>query len=150
MFMIVILCLPFVLLFLTRVVGFAFLWRKDGREVPAENIKLQKFLRWSGVALLAAGGLSAAFVYAHTQPSPGDEDDIVDYEVVGGQVFPIKAAADKSYNQSLEATGGKYDVLADQVIRWIARRWHGRNLATTLVVLSGAGCLACFYIARWV
>jgi hypothetical protein len=150
MFLIVVLCLPFLLLFLTRVVGFAFLWRKDGKQVPAENIKLQKFLRWSGVAILAVGGLSAAFVYAHTQPGPSDEDDIVNYEVVGGQVFPVKASEDKSYNQRLEATGGKYDVLADQIIRWTARQWHGRNLATTLLVLAAGGCLACFYFARWV
>jgi hypothetical protein len=148
MFLIVVLCLPFLLLFLTRVVGLAFFGRKDEEEIPVRNPKIQKYLRVSGVIILAVGGVAGAFVYAHTQASPGDDDDIVDYELAGGQVFPVKASEDRAYIQRLKASGGNWDLLTDEIFRWIARRWHGRNLATTLVVLSGTGCLGCFYFAR--
>jgi hypothetical protein len=149
MYLIVIVCLPLLLLFLTRVVGFAFRWQERGREIPAEHPRIQKCLRLSGIVILVGGLLAAAFVYATTKPSPGDDDDIVSYDLVGGQVFPVKASESRSYHEKLEATGGNYDVMTDEVLRWIARRWHGRNLAVTLAVLSGGGFVACFYFARW-
>ena len=149
MHLIVILCLPLLLLFLTRVVGFAFRGRKDGKAIPAEHPKIQKYLRLSGMVILAGGLVAAGFVYAATSPSPGDDDDIVTYDLVGTQLFPVKASESRSYQEKLEATGGHYDVLTDEVLRWIARRWHGRNLAVTLAVLSGGGFITCFYFARW-
>jgi hypothetical protein len=149
MYLIVLLCLPLFLLFLTRVVGVAFRWRKDGKDIPADHPKVQKYLRVSGIAVLVGGLLAASFVYATTQPSPGDDDDIVTYDLVGGQLFPVKASDSRSYHEKLEASGGKYDVLTDEVFRWIGRRWHGRNLAVTLAVLSGGGFIMCFYFARW-
>ncbi len=149
MHLLVILCLPLLLLFLAQVGGFAFRWRGHGNDIPGEYPKIRKMLRLSGIVILAGGLLAAGIVYANTQPSPGDDDDIVAYDIVGGQAFPIKASDSKSYHEKLEASGGNYDVLSDEVLRWIARRWHGRNLATTLAVLSGGGFIACFYFARW-
>jgi hypothetical protein len=67
---------------------------------------------------------------------------------VGGQAFPVKASQSISYQRRLEASGGNYDLLTDQILRWLAGRWRGRNLATTLAVLSAAGFVACFFFSR--
>jgi hypothetical protein len=147
--MIAILCLPLLLLFLMRIGHFAFPQRAQTGDVSVRYPRIEKYLRLSGIVILIGGALGAGCVYMTTQPGPGDDDDIVSYDVVGGQVFPVKASESLSYHQHLESTGGNYDVLADEVFRWVGRRWHGRNLATTLVVLSGGAFLACFYLARW-
>jgi hypothetical protein len=147
--MIAILCGPLLLLFLARLFYLAVLRREDRSDHPDRNVQVQKYLRGAGIVILIGGVVAGGIVYATTPPQPEDDADVVDYNVVGGQVFAVKASESVSYQRKLLATGGNYDLLTDQVLRWIAARWRGRNLATTLVVLAGMGFLACFYFARW-
>jgi hypothetical protein len=39
-------------------------------------------------------------------------------------------------------------VMAAELQDWYSGLWHGKNLAYTLVFLSGSGSLTCFVLAR--
>ncbi len=147
--MLAIICLPLLALFVVRVVYFAFAWRDDEGPGPTNRSRMPRILRLGGVAILIVGLAAAAVVYARTEPRPQDDDDIVGYDVIAGESFPVMASQSQAYRAKLLATGGNYDLLTDEAWRWMARRWHGRNLATTLLVLAVGGLVLCFYLARW-
>ena len=83
-------------------------------------------------ALLLAAGLAAtALIHALTPPTPPNP---LGYE----------ATDSKKYLRDLELYGGKVNVLATEFMGWWNDRWHGRNLAVTVAVLTlvGAGGFA--------
>ncbi len=83
-------------------------------------------------ALLLAAGLAAtALIHALTPPTPPNP---LGYE----------ATDTKKYLRDLELYGGKVNVLATEGTTWWNDRWHGRNLAVTVAVLTlvGAGGFA--------
>jgi hypothetical protein len=147
--MIAILCLPVLLLVVGRVAFLAFGAHVEPPERPSRLAWMGAACRISGSALLAGGIIASAFVYTHTEPGPGDNDDVIGYEISADGARPLLASQSRARHAQLEASGGNYDVLTDEVVRWLARRWHGRNLATTLLVLSVGGFVVLFYFARW-
>jgi len=88
-----------------------------------------------GVAILVLGLLSAALIYALV---PDDADADADARI----------ASERMYQHNLEVMGGRFAVYADEFDRWFAALWHGKELASTLAVLSTAAGLACIGIAR--
>ena len=96
-------------------------------------------LRLVTACLLAAGLGSATVLYLTAAPEAGNP---LGYE----------PADTKKYLRELELYGGKANVLAAELTRWLDGLWHGRPLAFTVgsltVVLAFAFWLACTRQAR--
>jgi hypothetical protein len=69
--------------------------------------------------ILAVGLASALWIYLAAGPAPGDisADDPTD---------------SKQYQRQMELYGGKANVLAADLVRWLGSLWHGRRLAVTV------------------
>jgi hypothetical protein len=55
--------------------------------------------------------------------------------------------ADKKYRRELAVYGGTANVMASDFMEWFSDRWHGRNLAGTVAVLTVMGALAFRFVA---
>jgi hypothetical protein len=110
--------------------------------VSAANAVIQKRLRLIGVCLLAVGLPVAGLIYLNAPAD--DEGGAIGYEIDGGTAVPIQPGDSKSYDRQMEGMGGGAAVLAAEFAAW----WHGRKLAYTLAILSVAGSLLCFFLAR--
>ncbi len=101
------------------------------RLLSEPDLRLQARLRRVGLCLLLGGMLASAAVFSLTQPD--DPDDWVET---------------KKYDYQMEVIGGKTNLFATEVTGWIAGLWHGRRLARTILVLSLAASLSCYYVAH--
>src|SRR5512144_875769 len=84
--------------------------------------------------ILALGLASALWIYLAAERAPGDPsgDDPTD---------------SKQYQRQTELYGGKANVLAAELMRWLGSLWHGRRPAltvacATVVVAGGVWLLA--------
>ena len=110
------------------------------------SIKTRRTRLYSiGAAILLAGWLGAAVIYA---TAPDDDGDALGYEFVDGVAYPIPAYESKKYRHDLERFGGKAAIMADDLNRWFAGLWVGKHLAYTLATLATATALVCFLTAR--
>jgi hypothetical protein len=89
-----------------------------------------KLFRWTGIIVLAAGLLVGSIIY-RTRPAEDETDQFNKRDIY-----------------QLEKIGGKELVISAELTSWIARWWHGRRLAYTIVGLSGAVCAGCFWLAE--
>jgi hypothetical protein len=69
--------------------------------------------------ILTLGLASALWIYRAAERAPGDPsgDDPTD---------------SKQYQRQMELYGGKANVLAAELMRWLGSLWHGRRLALTV------------------
>ena len=87
----------------------------------------------TGALILLAGLLAAAVIYF----SVGEDDgDVLGYEIINGQAYAIATNDSKMYRHDLERFGGKAAVFADDLNRWFAGLWTGRQLARTVAILA--------------
>ena len=110
-------------------------------SIEARRTRLKRI----GVAILLAGWIGAAAIYA---TAPDDDGDALGYEFVDGVAYPILAYESKSYRHDLERFGGKAAIMADDFNRCFSGLWVGRHLAYTLATLASGAALACFLTAR--
>ena len=110
-------------------------------SIEARRTRLKRI----GVAILLAGWIGAAAIYA---TAPDDDGDALGYEFVDGVAYPILAYESKKYRHDLERFGGKAAIMADDLNRWFAGLWVGKHLAYTLATLVSGAALACFLTAR--
>ena len=96
---------------------------------------LQIRLYLIGAFVLIAGLASAALVYVTATNEESDAE----------LAF---SSASKPYRHELQRFGGNTSVLLDDFSQWFAGLWHGKRLAGTLLVISIAVALACFWIGR--
>jgi hypothetical protein len=76
--------------------------------------------------LLLAGLASAVLLYAFAEPEgPGNP----------WQTDPL---GQRRYTRQMQVIGGKTNLLSAEFMDWFAARWHGRNLACTVAVLTVA------------
>ena len=81
------------------------------------------------VVILVLGLGSALWIYVAAALAPGDAsgEDPTD---------------SKQYQRQMELYGGKANVLAAELMRWLGSLWHGRRLALTVacgtVLVAGA------------
>ncbi|HVP89476.1 MAG TPA: hypothetical protein VMU79_15510 [Casimicrobiaceae bacterium] len=90
-----------------------------------------EIIRYWGAAILVAGLVAAALIYAFASE---DRDLEAAAEIAGGRM----------YQHNLELMGGKLGVMLADVDDWFASLWHGTRLAATIAVLAivvGGGCL---------
>jgi hypothetical protein len=92
----------------------------------------RKRLYRAGVAVLAAGLIAAAIIYA----SAARPDSAAS---------PY-AIADPRYQIELQRIGGNAAVLMAQLHQWFDSLWHGTALAYTVAVLGAALAGVCFFI----
>ena len=86
------------------------------------------------VAILVLGLGGALWIYVAAVLAPGD---------ISGE----DPTDSKQYQRQMELYGGKANVLAADLMRWLGSLWHGRRLAltvacTTVLVAGGVWLLA--------
>lgn len=106
------------------------------------SLRIRLYL--AGTLILLAGLGGATLIYL---TATDDSSDALGYEFVGGNVYPTQPDDSKRYIHDLDLYGGKAAVLADDLDRWFASLWHGRQLAYTLAILSIGLALAFFLLA---
>jgi hypothetical protein len=93
---------------------------------------LQKRLYFTGTAILLAGFIAAALIYASAPPL---DSAVAMYSIV-----------DPRYQIELQQIGGNAAVLMAQLHQWFDSLWHGVRLAYTVAVLGIVIAGACFFI----
>lgn len=104
----------------------------ENLKPAAKRSSLQKRLYLAGTAVLFAGLVAAAIIYAN---APAQDSAASMY-----------AIADPRYQIELQRIGGNAAVLAAQIHQWFDGLWHGTALAYTMAVLGIALAGACFFI----
>jgi hypothetical protein len=105
--------------------------RNMRRALSSTQMRLYR----AGILILLLGLGSALFIYFTTAPAPNDNAiDLFQYS--------------KMYARDLELIGGKANVLADELFRWLGGLWHGKALAYTIAVISIAASVLLFLAAR--
>jgi hypothetical protein len=98
----------------------------------AKHSPFQKRLYRAGVAVLVAGLIAAAIIYASAAPPDS--------------AVSLYAIADPRYQIELQRIGGNAAVLMAQLHQWFDSLWHGTALAYTVALLGVAIAGACFFI----
>jgi hypothetical protein len=119
---------------------------ENSQEVLLKDAALQARLRRTGFVILVAGLLAAGIVYKRT--APGKDGGAYGYVVEGGVSYAIPPANSKQYNYQMETLEGKEGILGAEIMDWFNGLWHGRKLASTLLVLSVAGSAGCFFLSH--
>lgn len=96
-------------------------------------------------AIILLIGLGSALVIYWTAENDAGSD--VDYEVMGGSIYPGTGNS-KKYVHDLKLYGGEAAVMADQISRWFAGLWQGRSLAYTVACITLFISLGFFFAAR--
>ena len=102
-----------------------------------QRLPLHVRIRYSGMAILLVGLVSAALIYIL---APDDNGPNAAAEIESGRL----------YEYNIERIGGMAAVYAARLNRWLAGLWHGKPLAYTVAVLAVAIALLCFAVARMV
>ena len=97
------------------------------------NKELKARLKLVAMAVLLLGLASAALIYVFVEEAP---PAAIGYIFVDGLKYPIEPGQSKRYVRELERFGGKTSVVFDEFGRWFAGLWEGRQLASTIAVLS--------------
>jgi hypothetical protein len=106
-------------------------------DAQAQRLPLHARIRYTGMAILLVGLVSAALLYVF---APDDRGSNAAAAIESGRV----------YEYNIERVGGMAAVYAARFNRWLAGLWHGRPLAYTVAILSVAIALLCFMVARMI
>lgn len=105
----------------------------EGQNMKWIIANLKKFLYLSSAIIPLAGLGSAALISLAAMNDPSGE---IDYEVMGGFIYPNSGGNSKKYSHDLQLYGGQAAVLADEFMRWFAGLWHGKSLAYTVAGIT--------------
>lgn len=97
------------------------------------------------VIILLTGLGGAAVIYF---TAADNSNDVLGYEMAGGNVYPVTPEDSKVYMHNLELYGGKINVLANELTRWFQGLWHGKSLAFTIAFITVITSFCLFLIAR--
>ena len=95
------------------------------------------------LAILIIGIAAGAVIYHFA-----DEPQAQAYIIVGDTVYPVDPASSKTYQRQLQRYGGKMAVMFDDINRWIAARFEGKQLGVTVAAASVAAALVVFAVAE--
>lgn len=93
-----------------------------------------------GVFIVGLAAGAAIYVFA-------DEPEAQAYVIIGDTAYPADPATSKVYQRQLERYGGKMAVVFDDINRWLAARFEGKQLGVTIAVASVAAALFIYAIA---
>ncbi|MEI7636674.1 MAG: hypothetical protein WCJ37_05165 [Syntrophus sp. (in: bacteria)] len=105
----------------------------------------QTYLNLIGIIILLVGLGSATLIYITAE---NDSGDVLGYEVIDGQAYPIYPEDSKMYVHDLQVIGGKASVLIDEFRRWFAGLWRGKTLAFTVAFISILISIPFFFFAK--
>ncbi len=91
--------------------------------------------------ILLVGWSVALLIYLNAGDDAGGPDD-------EGHIIEMRGRGSKMYRHDLEAYGGRWSVVADDMIAWFEGLWKGRSLAVTVAVITGFVALLAFMVAR--
>jgi hypothetical protein len=77
-----------------------------------------------------------------------DEPEATAYVIVGDSVYPVDPTTSKAYQRQLERYGGKAARLFDDINRWLAARFQGKQLGVTIAAASVAAALIMFAVTE--
>ena len=77
-----------------------------------------------------------------------DEPEAQAYVVIGDTPYPVDPASSKAYQRQLERYGGKMAVMFDDINRWMAARFEGKQLGITIAVAGVAAALIVYALAE--
>ncbi len=110
------------------------------------NIDRRSRLNLLAAAILLAGLLSAIWIYARAENVPYG---VLGYESEGGTLYPIMPEDSKQYEREMELYGGKANVLADRLRRWLGGLFHGKSLAVLIAITATIISLGIYYAANY-
>jgi hypothetical protein len=100
-------------------------------------------LKRLALVILIAGLAAGAAVYLLAE-----EPEATSYVIVGDTAYPVDPSTSKAYRRQLERYGGKAALLFDDINRWIAARFQGKQLGVTIAAASGVAALVMFALAE--
>jgi hypothetical protein len=106
---------------------------------------MQTYLNLIGVIILLVGLGSATLIYSTAE---NDSKDVLGYEIIDGQAYPIYPENSKMYVHDLQLFGGKAMVLMDEFRRWFAGLWHGKTFAFTVAFITIFISIPFFFFAK--
>jgi hypothetical protein len=95
------------------------------------------------LAILVAGLAAGAAIYVFA-----DEPEATAYVIIGDTAYPVDPTTSKAYVRDLQRYGGKAAVLFDEINRWVAARFQGKQLGITIAAASVAAALIMFLVAE--
>ena len=95
------------------------------------------------LAILVIGLAGGAAIYVLAE-----EPEPTAYLIIGDTAYPVDPATSKIYVRDLQRYGGKAAVLFDEITRWIAARFQGKELGITVAAASVVAAVAVFMVAR--
>jgi len=105
----------------------------------------QTYLNLIGIIILLVGLGSATLIYITAE---NDSGDVLGFEIIDGQAYPIYPENSKMYVHSLQLFGGKAIVLMDEIRRWFVGLWRGKTLAFTVAFISILISIPFFFFAK--
>ena len=105
----------------------------------------QTYLTLIGFTILLVGLGSAALIY---RTAENNSNNVLGYEIIGGQAYPIMPEDSKAYLGNLQHYGGKELVLIDELNRWFIGLWHGKSLAFTVTFFTIVIAFVVLFIAN--
>jgi ABC-type multidrug transport system permease subunit len=105
----------------------------------------QTYLNLISVMILLVGLGSAVLIY---RTAENDSNNVLGYEIIGGQAYPIRPEDSKMYLHDLQLYSGKAGVLADEFRRWFVGLWYGKSLAFTVAYITLFVSFVVFYAAN--
>ena len=102
-----------------------------------------RFLKLLALAIFVIGLAAGAAIYVLA-----DEPEAQAYLIVGDSAYPVDPATSKVYQRQLERYGGKMAVMFDDINRWLAARFEGKQLGVTIAVAGAAAALFIYAIAE--
>jgi len=105
----------------------------------------QIYLNLIGIIILLVGLGSATLIYITAE---NDSREVLGYQIIDGQAYPIYPEDSKMYVHSLQLFGGKAIVLMDELRRWFVGLWRGKSLAFTVAFISIFISIPFFFFAK--
>ena len=96
-------------------------------------MRLRTCLYLTSTVILLVGLISSVLIY---RAAMNDSTSDLNYEIVGGFVYPGAGGYTKKYVHDLQLYGGNAAVLADEFMRWFAGLWHGKSLSFTVAGIA--------------
>ncbi|MCX5828329.1 MAG: hypothetical protein NTV58_10070 [Deltaproteobacteria bacterium] len=105
----------------------------------------QTYLNLIGIIILLVGLGIAILIYSTAE---NGSKEVLGYEIIDGQAYPIMPEDSKMYVHNLQVFGGKASVLMDEFRRWFVGLWHGKSLAFTVAFITIFISIPFFFFAK--
>jgi hypothetical protein len=119
--------------------------RAKEESMHLRNIDKALCLNILGAFILLAGFAAAGWIYAGAGGAGAGRP--LGYEEGGGRTYPVNPEDSRQYQRQLELYGGKGNILADKLNRWLAGLWQGKSLAVMVAGAALAVALGLFVAA---